>query len=77
LRGYDEDFADRNRIAGVSQAGDEYLALLLVPGGDLDRIMVGRGISEIEAHEQLINVLIDLVEPLADKSFALQSPSTS
>lgn len=56
----------------VSQAGDEYLALLLVPGGDLDRIMVGRGISEIEAHEQLINVLIDLVEPPADKSFALQ-----
>jgi hypothetical protein len=61
----------------VSQAGDEYLALLLVPGGDFDRIMVGRGISEIEAHEELINVLIDLVEPLADKSFALQSLSTS
>ena len=40
-------------------------------------MMVGRGISEIEAHEELINVLIDLVEPLADKSFALQSLSTS
>ena len=44
----------------VSQTGDEYLALLLVPGGDFNRIMVGRGISEIEAHEQLINALMDL-----------------
>jgi succinate dehydrogenase flavin-adding protein (antitoxin of CptAB toxin-antitoxin module) len=43
----------------VSQAGDEYLALLLVPDGDFNRIMVGRGISEIEAHEQLINALMD------------------
>jgi hypothetical protein len=44
----------------VSQTGDEYLALLLVPDGDFNRIMVGRGIGEIEAHEQLINELMDL-----------------
>ena len=42
----------------VSQTGDEYLALLLVPGHDFNRIMVGREVCEIEAHEQLINALM-------------------
>jgi hypothetical protein len=38
----------------VSQTGDEYFALLLVPCGGFNRILIGRGVSEIEAHEQLV-----------------------
>ena len=59
----------------VSQTGDEYLALLLVPGGDFNQIMVGRGVSEIEAHEQLINALMDLNEKLCPRAVQ-RSPSS-
>jgi hypothetical protein len=45
----------------VSQAGDEYFALLLVPCGGFNRILIGRGISEIEAHEQLVGELAKLI----------------
>lgn len=45
----------------VSQTGDEYFALLLVPCGGFNRIVVGRGISEIEAHEQLVGELAKLI----------------
>lgn len=45
----------------VSQTGDEYLALLLVPCGGSNRIVVGRGVSEIEAHEQLVTELAKLI----------------
>jgi hypothetical protein len=42
----------------VSQAGDEYLALLLIPcGNNSNRLVVGHGTSEIEAHEQLVSEL--------------------
>jgi hypothetical protein len=44
----------------VSQRGDEYFALLLVPSGSSNRIVVGRGVSEIEAHEQLVSELANL-----------------
>ena len=46
----------------VSQTGDEYIALLLLPSGKSNRIVVGRGISEIEAHEQLVSELSGLIE---------------
>ena len=45
----------------VSQTGDEYLALLLVPFGASNRIVIGRGVSEIEAHEQLVSELAKLI----------------
>jgi len=45
----------------VSQNGDEYLALLLVPCGGSNRIVIGRGVSEIEAHEQLVSELAKLI----------------
>lgn len=45
----------------VSQTGDEYLALLLVPCGGSNRIVMGRGVSEIEAHEQLVSELAKLI----------------
>ena len=45
----------------VSQTGDEYLALLLVPCGGSNRIVIGRGVSEIEAHEQLVSELAKLI----------------
>jgi hypothetical protein len=45
----------------VTQAGDEYLALLLLPSGRFNRIVVGRGISEIEAHEQLVSELANMI----------------
>ena len=48
-------------IALVSQAGDEYFALLMVPCGSFNRILIGRGISEIEAHEQLVGELAKLI----------------
>jgi hypothetical protein len=57
----------------VSQTGDEYLAFLLVPGGDFNRIMVGRGACEIEAHEQLINALMNLNEKLLSGSGSAKS----
>jgi hypothetical protein len=44
----------------VSQTGDEYFALLLVPCGGSNRIVIGRGDSEIEAHEQLVSELAKL-----------------
>ena len=51
----------QNEIASlVSQTGDEYLALLLVPFESSNRIMVGRGASEMEAHEQLVSALSNL-----------------
>jgi hypothetical protein len=37
------------------------------------RIMLGRGISEIEAHEQLINALMDLNANLLSASGSAQS----
>jgi hypothetical protein len=45
----------------VSQTGDEYLALLLVPCSDSNRIVIGRGVGEIEAHEQLVSELAKLI----------------
>jgi hypothetical protein len=45
----------------VSQTGDEYFALLLVPCGGFNRILTGRGISEIEAQEQLVGELAKLI----------------
>jgi hypothetical protein len=45
----------------VSQTGDEYFALLLVPCGGSNRILIGRGLSEIEAHEQLVSELAKLI----------------
>jgi hypothetical protein len=45
----------------VSQTGDEYFALLLVSFGAANRIVVGRGVSEIEAHEQLVGELAKLI----------------
>jgi hypothetical protein len=45
----------------VSQTGDEYFALLLVACGGSNRIVVGRGVSEIEAHEQLVSELAKLI----------------
>ena len=45
----------------VSQTGDEYFALLLVSCGRANRIVVGRGVSEIEAHEQLVGELAKLI----------------
>jgi hypothetical protein len=45
----------------VSQTGDEYFALLLVPCGGSNRIVIGRGVSEIEAHEQLVSELVKLI----------------
>jgi hypothetical protein len=45
----------------VSQSGDEYIALLLLSSGKSNRIVVGRGVSEIEAHEQLVSELSDLI----------------
>ena len=45
----------------VSQSGDEYIALLLLSSGKSNRIVVGRGMSEIEAHEQLVSELSDLI----------------
>jgi hypothetical protein len=45
----------------VSQTGDEYFALLLVPSGSSNRIVVGRGVSEVEAHEQLVSELAKLM----------------
>jgi hypothetical protein len=45
----------------VSQTGDEYLALLLVQCGGCNRIVVGRGLSEIEAHEQLVSEVAKLI----------------
>ena len=45
----------------VSQTGDEYLALLLVPCGGSNLIVIGRGVSEIEAHEQLVSELAKLI----------------
>lgn len=44
----------------VSQSGDEYFALLLVPCERSNRIVVGRGVTEIEAHEQLVSELANL-----------------
>ena len=45
----------------MSQTGDEYFALLLVPCGGSNRIVIGRGVSEIEAHEQLVSELAKLI----------------
>jgi hypothetical protein len=45
----------------VSQTGDKYFALLLVACGGFNRILIGRGISEIEAHEQLVGELGKLI----------------
>jgi hypothetical protein len=44
----------------VSQVGDEYFALLLVPHGRSNRIVLGRGASEVEAHERLASELAKL-----------------
>src|SRR5690348_5393498 len=48
-------------VSLVSQTGDEYLALLLVPCGGSNRIVIGRGVSEIEAHEQLVSEVAKLI----------------
>jgi hypothetical protein len=48
-------------VSVVSQAGDEYLALLLVPYGRSNEIVLGRGASEVEAHEQLVSKLAKLI----------------
>jgi hypothetical protein len=45
----------------VSPTGDEYLALLLVPCGPSNHIVLGRGTSEVEAHEQLATELAKLI----------------
>jgi hypothetical protein len=53
----------QNEIASlVCQTGDEFLALLLLPCGKSNRIVVGRGVREIEAHERLVNELSSLIE---------------
>jgi hypothetical protein len=45
----------------VSQTGDEYFALLLVPCRGSNRIVIGRGVSEVAAHEQLASELAKLI----------------
>ena len=45
----------------VSQTGDEYFALLLVCYEGTNRIVMGRGVSEIEAHEELVGKLVELI----------------
>jgi len=47
-------------VSLVSQAGDEYFALLLVPHGRSNRIVLGRGASEVDAHEKLAGELAKL-----------------
>jgi hypothetical protein len=39
----------------------EYFALLLVPYGCSNRIVLGRGANEVEAHEQLVSELAKLI----------------
>jgi len=48
-------------VSLVSQTGDEYLALLMVLRGGSNRIVVDRGVSETEAHEQLVSELAKLI----------------
>jgi hypothetical protein len=48
-------------VSLVSQTGDEYFALLLVPNGCSNRIVLGRGANEVEAHEQLVSELAKLI----------------
>jgi hypothetical protein len=48
-------------VSLVSQTGDEYFALLLVPYGRSNHIVLGRGASEVEAHEQLVSELAKLI----------------
>jgi hypothetical protein len=55
------DVSQTEIVSLVSQTGDEYLALLLVPCGGSNRIVIGRGVSEIEAHEQLVSEVAKLI----------------
>jgi len=48
-------------VSVVSQTGDEYLALLLVPYGRSNEIVLGHGANEVEAHEQLVSKLAKLI----------------
>jgi len=48
-------------VSLVSQTGDEYLVLLMAPCGGSNRIVVDRGVSETEAHEQLVSELAKLI----------------
>ena len=57
-------------VSVVSQTGDEYLALLLVPNGRSNEIVLGRGTSEVEAHEQLVSKLAQLVLSTIEKPLA-------
>ena len=57
-------------VSIVSQTGDEYLALLLVPYGRSNEIVLGRGASEVEAHEQLVSKLAKLALSKIEESRA-------
>ena len=58
------DIPKHEIVSLVSQTGDEYFALLLIPYEGANNIVIGRGVSEVEAHEQLVS---KLARPIAAK----------